>query len=210
VETILAKSNAKKNQKARAVGIGAGPIVEDEFGNYKIRAGQLNGEFVARAFPRHSARSQGLMAEAKGASEGDAIEALKAMLTERETERTAARRWEARSDVAVPTPEEYLEALRQTTLSAAQLAMLKALAVAGEEGLGLPAVMTAGGYKSQDAAMKALTKAANLMADFIGIAPAPAGKDGLDSVCFRQAEGADAPQLLILHAELRDAVWQTI
>ncbi len=210
----MAKSNAKKKQKTRAAGIGAGPIVEDEFGNYKIRAGQLNGEFVARAFPKHSAKSQGLMAEAKGASETDAIEALKSMLSERETDRTAARRWEERSDLSVPTQEEFLEALRQTNLSASQRSILKAQALAGEDGLVAVSIMNAGGYKSQDAAIKSLAKAGVLMADFIGLDLSAVEKDGLETainvVGYRKAAETDMPLHLVLHKELREAIWQTL
>lgn len=210
----MANSKAKKKQKMRAAGIGSDPIVEDEFGNYKIRAGQLNGEFVARAFPKHSAKSQGLMAEAKGASETDAIEALKAMLSERETKRTAARRWETRSDSSVPTQEEFHEALRQASLSAAQQSMLKAHALAGEDGLVAVSTMNAGGYKSRDAAMKALAKAGMLMADFIGLDLPEDDKDGmekaLDVLGYRSTGDDDVPLHLVLHKELREAVWQTL
>lgn len=214
MEIDLAKSNAKKKLKTRAAGIGDGPIIEDEFRNYKIRAGQLNGEFVARAFPKHSAKSQGLMAEAKGASETDAIEALKSLLSERETTRTAARRWEERSESSVPTREEFLEALRQTNLSVAQQSMLKAHALAGEDGLVAVSIMNAGGYKSQDAAIKAFAKAGILMADFIGLDHSSGDKDGLETALgvlgYRSTSERDAPLHLILHKELREAVWETI
>lgn len=209
----MAKSNAKKKDKPRAAGLGAGSIVEDEFGNYKIRAGQLNGEFIARAFPKHSARSQGLMAEAKGASEADAIDSLKAMLSERETGRTAARRWEERSEMSVPTQGEFLEALRQTTLSEAQRLMLKAHALAGEDGLAMVAIMNAGGYKSKDAATKSLAKAGMLMADFIGVELSESPKDGVEPaigvVGYRKGE-TELPLHLIQHEELREAVWETL
>ena len=214
MEKNLAKTNVKKSRKMRAAGIGAGPIVEDEFGNYKIRAGQLNGNFVARAFPKHSAKSQGLMAEAKGESEADAIEALKVMLSEREANRTAERRWEARSDSSVATQEEFLEALRQTNLSAAQQSMLKAHALAGEDGLVAVSIMNAGGYKSQDAAIKALAKAGILMADFIGLELSEGETNGPETaLCvlgYRSTADIDVPLHLILHKELRDAVWQTL
>ena len=210
----MTKTKAQKSRTIRAAGIGAGPIVEDEFGNYKIRAGQLNGDFVARAFPKHSAKSQGLMAEAKGTSETDAIEALKSLLSERETNRTAERRWEARSESSVPTREEFHEALRQTSLSAAQQSMLKAHALAGEDGLAAVSIMIAGGYKSQDAAIKALAKAGILMADFIGLDLPEGDVNGLEPAIgvlgYRGAADIDAPLHLILHRELREAVWQTL
>ena len=214
MEKNLAKTKVKKSQKIRAAGMGAGPIVEDEFGNYKIRAGQLNGIFVARAFPKHSAKSQGLMAEAKGASEADAIDALKVMLSEREANRTAERRWEARSDSSVPTQEEFLEALRQTNLSAAQQSMLKAHALAGDDGLVAVSIMNAGGYKSQDAAIKALAKAGILIADFIGLGLSEGETKGQETALgvlgYRSTADIDVPLHLILHKELRDAVWQTL
>lgn len=214
MEKHLAKTKEKKPRKIRAAGIGAGPIVEDEFGNYKIRAGQLNGEFVARAFPKHSTKSQGLMAEAKGGSETEAIEALKSMLSEREANRTAERRWETRSGSSVPTQEEFLEALHQTNLSAAQQSMLKAHALAGEDGLVAVSIMNAGGYKSQDAAIKALAKAGILMADFIGLDLHEGDKNGLETALsvlgYRSTADIDVSLHLILHKELRDAVWQTL
>lgn len=214
METNLAKSNTKNKQKTRPAGIGSGSIVEDEFGNYKIRAGQLNGVFVARAFPKHSARSQGLMAQAKGTSEIDAIESLKSFLSERETNRTAGRRWEVRSDSSVATQEEFLEALRQTNLSAAQQSMLKAHALAGEDGLVAVSIMNAGGYKSQNAAIKALAKAGILMADFIGLDLSEGDKNRLETALgvlgYRSTVETDVPLHLILHKELREAIWQTL
>ena len=215
MESFLAISNLKKKKnKTRAAGIGSGPIIEDEFGNHKIRAGQLNGEFVARAFPKNGTKSQGLMAEAKGASEIDAIEALKSLLSERETNRKATRRWEARSESSVPTQEEFLEALRQTNLSASQRSILKAHAQAGEDGLVAVSIMNAGGYRSQDAAIKALAKAGALMADFLGVDLSIGNGDGLETaigfVGYRKTVETDVPLHLILHKELREAVWQTL
>ena len=209
----MAKTKEKKSRKKRAASIGARPIVEDDFGNYKIRAGQLNGVFVARAFPKHSARNQGLIAEAKGSSETDAIASLKSLLSERETDRAANRRWEGRSESSVATQEEFLEALRQANLSVTQQSMLKALALAGEDGLAAVSIMNAGGYKSQDAAIKALAKAGNLMADFIGLDFSAGDKNGLDSALgvlgYRGTIDADAAPHMVLHNELHDAVWQT-
>ena len=214
METDLAKSKAKNNTKTRAAGIGPGSILEEVYGNYKIRAGQLNGEFVARAFPKHSARSQGLMAEARGTSELDAIDVLKSILADRETGRTAARRWEERSDSSVPTPDEFLEALRQTNLSSAQRSILQAHAIAGEDGLSAVTIMNAGGYKSRNAAAKALAKAGYLMADFIGLDLIVGSPDGLESgigvVGYRKTIDEEGTLHLVQHAELREAVWRTL
>ncbi len=210
----MANRNTVQKAKVNAGVTGVGGIVEDEFGNYKIRAGQLNGVFVARAFPRHSARSQGLMAEATGNSESDAIASLKALLTEREAERVSARRWEERSQSSVPTQEEHLEALLQTKLSGAQRSILKALALSGEDGLVQASIMNAGGYKSSDAALKALAKSGVLMADFIGMELPEANCDlpvpALRVLGFDESKDADAPLHLVLHQELRDAVWRML
>lgn len=214
MERNLANRNTVQKAKVNAGVTGVGGIVEDEFGNYKIRAGQLNGVFVARAFPRHSARSQGLMAEATGNSESDAIASLKALLTEREAERVSARRWEERSQSSVPTQEEHLEALLQTKLSGAQRSILKALALSGEDGLVQASIMNAGGYKSSDAALKALAKSGVLMADFIGMELPEANCDlpvpALRVLGFDESKDADAPLHLVLHQELRDAVWRML
>lgn len=214
MEKDLAKSRAVKTKKARSKGIGAGDIIEDEFGNYRIRAGQLNGVFIARAFPKHSAKSQGLMAEARGSSESEAIAVLKQQLTKREDERTVSRRREARAKTTVPTKEEFLEALQQASLSTAQLSILKVHALAGEDGLGTIEIMNAGGYKSQAAALKSLAKAGMLMADFIGLESYGGDQDGPDSainvIGFRDTSESDATSRLVMHEELREAVWQTL
>jgi hypothetical protein len=154
------------------------------------------------------------MAEAKGASETDAIEALKSLLSEREEGRSAARRWEARSDSSVPTQEEFIEALRQTSLSPSQRSMLKAEALAGEDGLVAVSIMNAGGYKSRDAAIKALSKAGILIADFIGLDLPDGDKEGTEPALgvlgYQSGAGNDVPLHLVLHKELREAVWQTL
>ena len=89
--------------KAHGTETDLGKIIEEEFGRYRIRAGRLSGNFVARAFPKLGSNSQGLMAEAAGASGEEAIEALKDRLRERDVQRTAARRWEPRGPSSART-----------------------------------------------------------------------------------------------------------
>ena len=101
----MAKSKLKANtfrgpQTAKSK-IDAASILEDEYGNYRIRAGRLSGNFVARAFPKSVNENKGLMAEASGSSEQEAISALKILLDERGAQRVAARRWEQRSEISV-------------------------------------------------------------------------------------------------------------
>ena len=74
--------------------------------------------------------------------------------------------------------------------------------------------MNAGGYRSQDAAIKALAKAGMLMADFIGLDLPEGAKDGLETglgvLGYRSTDETGVPLHLILHKELREAVWQTL
>lgn len=211
-KTKTGKSQSRNGSSRKTSDVQA--IIEDEYGNYRIRAGRLSGNFVARAFPKSQSKSQGLMAEASGASEAEAIEALKALLKAREGKRVAAWRWEERSEVPVPSTDEYIEALRQTALSTTQLAMIKAQALAGENGLTLTGLMSAAGYKSQDAAAKALARAGGLVADFLGI-EVPAGSpddtsDGRRVLGFRQLDTRGDRETWVMHEELRNAVWATL
>ena len=212
----MAKSKSKKsgNSKTSKTSVGASSILEDEFGNYRIRAGRLSGNFVARAFPKSSANRQGLMAEAPGASESEAIAALKTLLGEREAQRTAARRWEHRSEISVPSSEEFIEALQQANLSDAQLSMLKSQALAGENGLTEVGLMNAAGYRSKATAGKVYARAAAVIADFLGIAlPAINGRvagDAARVVSYRANVGKDTPALWIMHDEMRHAVRATL
>lgn len=213
----MAKSKAKNpagGSTSKGNGTDVSSIVEDEFGNYRIRAGRLSGNFIARAFPKPGSNSQGLMAEASGASEGEAIAALKVLLGEREAQRTAARRWELRSRVSVPSKEEFVEALGQTKLSATQLSMLKAQAIAGEKGLTATALMNAAGYRSQDTAIKVLARAGALVADFLGVEilpdEAPGQHEAARVLGFREEGRQDSSALWVMHEELRHAVWSTL
>jgi hypothetical protein len=207
----VSKSKTKKKPSAAGTEIraaDAATIVEDAFGNYLIRAGRLNGDFIARAFPATGSKSQGLIAEASGTSEADAIETLKENLRVRGTKRTEARRWEERSDISIPSKEEFIEALRHMKLTDSQLAMLKAHAVAGDDGMTLAALTRASGYKSEDTAMKALKRAGSLVGDFLGVKTrSGAEKDITDarevlSYCIE----AETASVWVMHDELRHAV----
>ena len=212
----MAKSKSKKSVKSRSstTSVDASSIVEDELGNYRIKAGRLSGNFVARAFPRSTSSGKGLIAEVSGASEAEAIAALKELLTEREVQRTAIRRWEQRSEISVPSTEEFVEALQQVKLSEAQLSMLKSLALAGETGLTVVGLMNAAGYRSQSTASKIFARAGALFADFLGVElPATGGQDkeGAANVfSFREDVGRDAPPHWVMHNEMRDAVRATL
>lgn len=209
----MSKSKLKKKASAAGTEIktsDAATIVEDAFGNYLIRAGRLNGDFIARAFPAMGSKSQGLIAEATGTSEADAIETLKESLRIRSATRTQARRWDERSDTAIPSKAEFIEALRQMKMTDAQLAMLKAHAVAGENGMTLAALTRASGYKSQDTALKALKRAGSLVGDFLGVDIQPDAandkKDAREVLGYPIEGDTDAASVWVMHDELRDAV----
>lgn len=186
-------------------------IVEEDHAKYHIKAGRLGGIYVARAFPKQSAQAQGVIAEAKGESEADAIAALMEIIEARDVQRTADRRWDEASGLSIPTEMEFLEALRQARLSKAQVAMLKALAIATDEGLTFGQLASAAGYKSKDTGAKVFRKVGELIADYLGLEPpeddarSPGGPIRL--LAFGQG-GADddLPTVCIMHAELRGAV----
>lgn len=186
-------------------------IVEEEYGNYLIKAGRLSGAFVARAFPKPSVKTQGLIAEATGKSEEAAIEALKEMIGERDAERSAKRRWEARAGIAVPQLEEFGEALRQANLSGSQVALLRALAVSEESGLTSAQMTRAAGYKSKDMAEKVFNKAGALIANYLGMDIADLDKSSGGGagrlLAFQERMQDDAtPPVWIMHKELRAAI----
>ena len=86
--------------------------------------------------------------------------------------------------------------------------------MAGQDGLVANSIMNAGGYKSQGAAIKALTQAGNLIADYIGLEPSESDMKGVEPALsvlgYRSTVDTEVPLHLILHKELRDAVWQTL
>lgn len=157
------------------------------------------------------AQAQGTIAEANGDSANAAITALKALIEARDIERTQNRRWEERSSISVPNEAEFLEALRQVSLSQTQLAMLKAQAIAEEDGLTFGQLASTAGFKSRDTAAKVLKKAGALIADYLRVEVI--GDDATDSdgavkvLAFGHAtEKAASPTAWIMHEELRKAV----
>jgi len=204
VAIITPKRKAPQVQeRKRAVVVG---IVEADHGKYRIKAGQLGGIFVARAFPKPPTRAQGLIAEAEGDTEEAAIAALKAKIETRDVQRKEVRRWDEHADVSVPNEEEFVEALQQTSLSSRQFAMLKAHAFARDEGLTMDQMARAAGYKSRDTA----AKAGELIADYLGIVvdeEANRDREGAALLlAFKYIQGEDVPTVWVMHQELRYAV----
>jgi len=187
-------------------------IVEAEHDKYRIKAGQLGGVFVARAFPKPPTKAQGLIAEAEGETEEAAIAALKAKIEARDVRRKEVRRWDEHADVSVPNEEEFVEALRQTPLSRPQIAMLKAHVFARDKGLTMDQMARAAGYRSRDTAAKVFRKAGDLIADYLGIeVDGAANRDGAALLlAFKYIQGEDVPTVWVIHQELRDAVQRAL
>ena len=189
-------------------------IVEADHDKYSIKAGQLGGVFVARAFPKSSTRAQGLIAEAEGDTEETAIAALRAKIEARDVRRVAERRWDELAAVSVPETDEFIEALRQLPLSRPQIAMLKALCFARDKGMTMAQLARAAGYRSRDSATKVFRKAGDLVVDYLAIdLGEDINRDGDGAsllLAVKHVPGEDAPPVWVMHPELRDAVQRAL
>ena len=207
---MLVEMKSRNGRSPRRHSVDMPIIIEEEYGNYRIKAGRLSGDFVARAFPNRASRGQGLIAEATGGSEVEAIASLKHVIEEREAQRREQRRWEPRSSICVPSEAEFVEALRQTRFTQPQLAMLNLHALAGPAGRSETQLQHAAGYKSNDTAQKSYARVGGLVADYLGVAyPVLEDCNGWGEVqvlAFRDATEGAAAAVWIMHQELRDAV----
>ncbi|MFO7854609.1 MAG: hypothetical protein R6V44_05225 [Paracoccaceae bacterium] len=200
------KKKAKELQKAPSAAIQVG-----EHGRYQVKSGRLAGAFVARAFPRPPTKARGLIAEASGATEEAAIAALHDLIDARENRRTDERRIDAATGVAVPSVEEYVEAIRQVALSRPQIAVLTELSLAGEQGLAETRMASTAGYKSRASTNRSFASAGLLIADYLSVETAEHDKTGdpgaTSLLGYRgAASGQDDHGNWILHPELREAV----
>ncbi len=203
------KKPAKAAQETRVVLLG-------EHSRYQIKSGWLAGTFVARAFPKPPTKARGLIAEATGATEEAAIAALHEVIDAREDRRTGDRRKDAETGLAVPGVDEYVEAVRQVTLSGPQRAMLTALALAGETGLTETRLARAAGYKSEVSANRSFLATGHLIAEYLSVKPAadaapgnpaPGTADGIALLAVRGPKATEEdPGNWILHPELCEAV----
>ncbi|WP_170397750.1 hypothetical protein [Ruegeria arenilitoris] len=185
-------------------------VIEEEFGKYLIKAGILSGNSVARAFPKPPAKTQTMIADAVGETPAMAIEALKEILEERDRKRSTQRRLEGSSGTHVPSEREYTEALRQIRFTPAQVAMLRALSIAGKEGLTVGQLSQAAGHKSRGASLKAFKKVGLLIAEYLDLDLPETGSEQNDGaaqiLAFSHIESDDEPATWIMHQELRRAV----
>ncbi len=206
----LFKDRAKKKVKDRTKDTPSAVLV-GEHGRYQIKSGRLAGEYIARAFPKPPTNARGLIAEASGATEEAAIAALHDVIDARENRRAEERRTDPRTGSAVPSTDEYAEAIGQVALSRPQRAMLTALTLAGGDGLSEARMTSAAGYKSQASANRAFAGAGLLIANYLSVETISndPSKDpeGASLLGFRgEPRGEKDPGNWILHPELRDAV----
>ena len=199
-----ARKSAEKPKEATAILLG-------EHSRYQIKSGRLAGTFVARAFPKPPTTARGMIAEATGATEEAAISALHEVIDAREDRRTAERRRDLQNGVDVPSVEEYVEAVRQITLSGPQRAMLTALSLADEHGLTDASIAYAAGYKSEASANKSFAATGSLIAEYLSAGSqaddAAGTPEGTALLGFRGITASEEDTgNWILHPELRQAV----
>lgn len=204
-------SSTPKKKKAAVVREAAPSVQVGAHGRYQIKSGRLNGEYIARAFPKPPARTRGMIAEAHGATEEAAIAALHEALDAREVSRTGERRTDTRTGNPVPSAAEYAEAIRQIDLSKPQRALLDALAFAKDGGLSEVMMARAAGYKSRASVRRSFAGVGLLIGDFLSIGPVtasdPEDPDGIALVGYRGSSASEeAPAQWVLHEELREAL----
>lgn len=207
----LVKSFAKTGnaipEKMPAIRIG-------EHGRYQIKSAYVAGEYLARAFPKPPTDARGVIAQAEGESEDAAIASLREILDQREVQRLESRRTEPQTGAVVPNTEEFAEAIGQITLTQPQRAMLKALAIAGGDGLTEAKLANSAGFKSRVAARRAFARAGLLVAHYLSIDETAIGSsDDMRGSTVLGLRGAghdpENPGNWILHTELRDALRNT-
>ncbi|WP_299085629.1 hypothetical protein [uncultured Ruegeria sp.] len=185
-------------------------ITEEEFGKYWIKAGVLSGTCVARAFPKPPAKTQTMIADAVGDTPEKAIRALKELLEERDGQRIQMRRLEENSGTYVPAEWEYVEALQQVSFSDAQVAMLKALTIAGKEGLTIGQLTNAADYKSREVTVKAFKSVGIMVSEYLApnLSETRTARENGEAhvVAYSHIGNTNEPATWIMHPELRDAV----
>lgn len=202
VKGMKNKSKTKDTGKDARMSIRVGA-----YGRYQIKSGYIAGVFTARAFPKPPTKARGLIAEARGETEDAAIAALHSALDARETQRNEDRRPDPHTGTAVPTSEEYVEALNCVNLTNPQRDMMMALSLAEAEGLTAVRVAVAGGYKSTSSANKALSSAGLMISGYLTSDTDPTtistSSNGSALIGYRSASAHDKkPGNWIMHPEL--------
>ena len=184
-------------------------VTTERHGRYDLKAMKMKDTALARAFI-HGTTGAGIVAEAKGKTVDEAMEALKLAVAEAEQERTDARRRVSETGFDVPTVAEFERALAVTKISDRQWDMLRAHAAAAEAGLTAGELAMAAGYKNHNAANLQYGKLGDAVAGTIGVA-LPTSTVHADTpvatgVLAVEGDPRDAEFVWVMHPELRDAV----
>ena len=184
-------------------------VTIERHGRYDLKAMKMKDTALARAFI-HGVTGAGIVAEAKGKTVDDAMEALKAAVAEVEEERTAARRHIDATGFDVPTPAEFERALGAAKISDRHWDMLHAHAASGDDGLTAAGLAKAAGYKSQNAANTQYGKLGEAIAEAVGVEmPRTAMHEDVAAGTGVLAEpGAEREGefVWVMHPELREAL----
>ena len=186
-------------------------VTIERHGRYDLKAMKMKDTALARAFI-HGVAGAGIVAEAKGKTVDDAMEALKAAVAEVEEERTAARRHIDATGFDVPTAAEFERALGAAKISDRHWDMLHAHAAAGDDGLSAEGLAKAAGYKSQTAANTQYGKLGEAIAGAVGV-ELPRSTMHADAavatgVLASPGEQRDGNFVWVMHPELREALSQ--
>lgn len=205
----IAASKVRSHQSGKNPRSDVAAIVEVEHEKYRILAGRLGGEYVARAFPKATSRARGLIAETQGESEEAAVAALMEVIKARDVRREAKRRWDASLNFSVPNPAEFTEALYQTNLTEAQITILKSLAWTIDPGMTFAQLANASGRKQDTTAERLFVRTGELVADYLRIiigTGEPGSPETPHTVLAKRLpQNGDKADLWGLHPELRDA-----
>ncbi|MBR2656500.1 hypothetical protein [Yoonia sp.] len=184
-------------------------IVEQEHGRYLIKAGQLQGTIVARAFPKPPSKFRHLVAEETGKTTDDAIVRLIEKLDGLRAKSRALRRADPSLDTGVPTLVEFADALRSYTPGPKVLDILHDHALLRQRGAQLSDLAKTGNFASPQDLLNAYEKLG--VEIYKQIDPDEALVAGLPLIVQMPESGAlENTDMAILHPELQDAVLQLL
>jgi len=186
--------------------------MESECTHYQIKAGWMDGAYIARAFLKQPTTPRGIIAEASGTTQEKAIDALNKIIQDRNTSWIKRRRIDPETGMTIPTTEEYADAIHQAVLALPQSSMLLALAQAGDEGLSEIKLAQAAGYKSISYATRSMEKIAFILAACLSASnERNLNTLGGNESCTilgtcRISDAEKLTETWVLHSELREAV----
>lgn len=185
---------------------------ESECTHYQIKVGWIEGSYLARAFLKRPITLRGIVAEASGATQEKAIEALNKVIKDRNSRWAAKRRVDTRTGMTIPSSEEYADAIHQAILTIPQRSMLLALAEAGTEGLSEIKLAQSAGYKSISYATRSMEKITFTLATCLSASNLDSvGTLGDNESCTilgvcNVTDPEKLTETWVLHSELREAV----